>query len=438
MSTDAHDLVSALAACRKAIQLYPATHPNHSEAVSALVDTVRELSQQGQFVLNVHQGRLYDGSTMIGTESPGEEAVAEAMESRRVESLTFHPGFGESDARGLAEVLNLRSSGEFDVEAELTSRGVGSVTVSSLVDDDVEAKEERDRRKEQDRALYRQLLAVMRTISLKLMQGETASASEADPMVRGILGRLLEDRSAMLGLATMSSRNETDLYHGINVMIYSLTLGTLLGLPEDGLASLGVSALLHDVGKTAFDAADASQAQAMHLLHPSVGADILARLPDDDRSPMLVAYEHHMGSGGGGHPDRPDDYIPHPYSRMVAIANRYDNLTKPSEGPGLTPDRAVKQLLAEAGGPLDPLFVRLFVKALGVFPIGCAVRLSDDSVALVCDNGDDPMSPKIRVLFDDRGIALENPEDVEIQGDNRVIVEVVEAESLRLEVSEHL
>src|SRR5450759_196723 len=109
-------------------------------------------------------------------------------------------------------------------------------------------------------------------------------------------------------MATMRAHNEAAFFHSVNVMIYSLTLGLGPGLPEEGLVSLGMAALFHDVGKAAFDLTDPAQARAAQELHPQYGAEILSQIPDGDRAPMLVAFEHHMGLDGTGYPDRPKDY----------------------------------------------------------------------------------------------------------------------------------
>jgi HD-GYP domain-containing protein (c-di-GMP phosphodiesterase class II) len=253
------------------------------------------------------------------------------------------------------------------------------------------------------------------------------------------MSRLLEDNAAVLGMATLNARDEGALFHSINVMIYALTLGLGLGLPEDGLQGLGIAALLHDVGKAAFDLDDPEQARGAMLLHPKIGAEVLARLPEEDPATMLVAFEHHMGADGSGWPERPEGYVTHPYSRMVSIANRYEGLTKHGdEGRVLTPDRAVMQLLREAGRNLDPLFTRLFVQSLGVFPIGCVVRLSDQSVGVVSATSSDLLRPRVRVLYDSHGMEIEDPVDVELVGDTRNIVEVVDPDSLELHVADHL
>jgi HD-GYP domain-containing protein (c-di-GMP phosphodiesterase class II) len=175
------------------------------------------------------------------------------------------------------------------------------------------------------------------------------------------------------------------------------------------------------------------------MLHPKIGAEVLARLPEEDPASMLVAFEHHMGSDGSGWPERPTGYVTHPYSRMVAIADRYENLTKHGdEGEPMTPDKAVMQILREAGRSLDPLFARLFVKALGVFPIGCVLRLSDQSVGVVSASTDDILSPKVRVLYDAIGLELADPVEVDLTADSRTIVEVLDPATLELHVADHL
>jgi putative nucleotidyltransferase with HDIG domain len=258
-------------------------------------------------------------------------------------------------------------------------------------------------------------------------------------MVTGVLSRLLEDPSAMLALATIRGVGERTLFHSLNVMIYSLAVGSRLGLPEDGLESLGTAALLHDVGKSAFDQDDPSQADRMRALHPQVGAEILQRVSLENPAPLLAAYEHHMNFDGSGFPERPADYIAHPYSRMIAVANHYENLTNPTTTrAALTPDKAVVHVLRESGSSLDPFFARLFSSAMGVFPVGSLVRLSDQSVGVVERPGTDPMAPQIRLTFDASGTELEPPQPMNLSlGDVR-IVEVIAQESVNINASDKL
>lgn len=434
-------VVSSLAAARKASQLYPPRHPEFIGSMQGLADAVAAMcgeSVTGTFTLNLHQGRLYHESDVLPDDAPGISAMAEAFESRRIESMTLASGLSTQDMAGLVEVLGMRPSPSLDVEAELATRGITGVTISVILEEDDEW-EERDRIREQDRALYHRLVSALRTMTSQVSAGDFRSMTSANPVVGSLVARIMEDQAAVLGLATLRSANEAEAYHAVNVMIYSLTLGAELGLPEEGLSSLGTAALTHDIGKAAFDPDDPTQADPMRTMHSKVGADILSGLTPEDPTPMLVAYEHHMHVDGSGYPERPADYVGHPYSRMVAIADRYANLTMgTSEFEPLTPDKAVVQILREAGTVVDPLFARLFAKALGVFPVGCIVRLSDTSVGVVSGAGTDPLLPRVRVAWDAAGMPIERPTDIDLAEDGRTIVEVVDPASLNTEVADHL
>jgi len=438
MSVQAAQVVTALAGARKAVQLYPPAHPSFVEAIDALVGAVTEATMAGAFTLNLHQGRIYHESTVLAEDVNGARSVADAFESRSIDSLAFGIGFSDSDARALVDVLSMRPGPDLDIAGELESRGVATVTVSMLADDDPE-REERDRQRTADRALYQRLLGALRTIASRLGQNGQLELAGSDQLVANVMQRVMEDPSAMLALATMRGVGERQLFHSLNVMIYALTLGRKLGLPEEGLSSLGLSAMLHDIGKAAFVADDPAQAEPMRALHPQTGAEILSRAGMEDPAPMLVAYEHHMAADGTGWPEHAADYVAHPYSRMVAIADRYEGLTNPGNGtPPLTPDRAVVQLLHDAGALVDPFFARLFAQALGVFPVGCLVRLSDHSVGVVSRVGDDPLAPGVRLAYDARGRELEDPEEIDLADSDVRILEVIEPDALNVEVAEKL
>ncbi len=432
------EVVSALAGARKAIQLYPPKHPAHQEALEALVSAVHRGTTAGPFVLNWHQGRLYHESVVIPDDVPGATSIAEALEARWVESLALASTFGPQDAFGLTQVLSMRTCPDFDVVLELGQRNTPAVTVSVIEKAHDESRDERDRQRKADRTMYHRAVAALKNVQGMLAAGG-ADLGETSEFVGGVMNRMLADPAAVMGLATLRSTKEGDLYHSLNVLIYTLALGQRLGLPEEGLSSLGLCALLHDIGKSAFIVDDPAQARPMMMLHPKIGAEILQRVAMDDPAPMLVAYEHHMQPDGGGWPERDEGYVAHPYSRMVAIANRYDNLTNPADGSdALTPDRAIVRLLQDGATVVDPFFARLFANALGVFPVGCMVRLSDHSVGIVARPGEDPLAPVVRLSYDERGAEMTESREIDLSTCEVRIVEVIPPSYLNVEVADKL
>jgi HD-GYP domain-containing protein (c-di-GMP phosphodiesterase class II) len=432
-------LVTALSGARKAFSLYPPQHPEYRGALEALVSAVLDATADGPFTLNLHLGRLYHESRVLPADAPGLKSIAGSFEAHLIESLTFHPSFTEDDAVALLEVLARRPSPELDVAALLEERGVLGVVAQRLEEGPPAEVAEREEHRARDRALHRRLVSALKQVTSQIGPAGSPNMSEAGALVENILERLMEDNAAVLGLATMHDRGESDLFHAISTMIYALTIGIGLGIPPEGLTSLGISALLHDIGKMAFDRTDPAQLERARGLHPRGGAEILARMPDVNQAAMLVAYEHHMRPEGTGWPETEPDYVAHPYSRMVAIADRYDRLT--TDGPdgfGLTPDRAIVQLLRDTKDALDRTFTRVFVREMGAFPVGCLVRLSDLSVGVVSAPGDEPLQPRVRLVYGPDGLALDEPLDTDLAGSDLSIVEVVQPADLAETVSDHL
>jgi hypothetical protein len=95
-------------------------------------------------------------------------------------------------------------------------------------------------------------------------------------------------------------------------------------------------------------------------------------------------------------------------------------------------------LLREAGKTLDPFFARAFAGALGVFPVGSIVRLSDQTVGVVKRPGEDPLAPVVRLLYDERGFDLTEHPEIDLAAGFVRIVEVVPPDALNIEVSDTL
>ncbi len=203
------EMVTALSAARKATHLYPPAHPKYREAVTGLTAAVRACVVEGPFTLNVHLGRLYQDSRVLSSEASGSHAIAEALEAHRVESVTFAEDVSEHDAITLVEVLALRPSPSLDVAEELERRGASAITIAAFIDEEAEEAEERDRIREQDRALYKRLLGVLRTLTARIQETGDPNVGEAGVIVEGILARLMDDSAAVLGLATMNGQSES-------------------------------------------------------------------------------------------------------------------------------------------------------------------------------------------------------------------------------------
>ena len=89
----------------------------------------------------------------------------------------------------------------------------------------------------------------MRDIESQAKLGRVLEVGRLQSVVESMLDNLLQDPAAVLGLTAIKGHDDYTLNHSINVCILSISLGTALGLDQDELHSLGLAALLYDIGK---------------------------------------------------------------------------------------------------------------------------------------------------------------------------------------------
>ena len=121
--------------------------------------------------------------------------------------------------------------------------------------------------------------------------------------------------------------------HSERVARFSLAIGESLGLPDDEMEKLRISALLHDVGKIAIEdnilkkpAALTTEEYEVMKQHPQKGFKIMSQIPAmKDFLPGM--YMHHEMMNGKGYPQGlKGDEIPM-QARIVSVADTFDAMT---------------------------------------------------------------------------------------------------------------
>ena len=158
--------------------------------------------------------------------------------------------------------------------------------------------------------------------------------------------------------------------HTKRVVKYSLMIADELHLAAEEKDRLKMGALLHDVGKIGIDDSvlrkpaklDEIEFEKMKA-HPSIGADILGKIPQIKNIIPGILY-HHEWYNGKGYPDGlSGDGLPK-IARIISIADTYDAMT--TDRPyrkGLSHDIAIAELKKFSGTQFDPQFVGAFIKA---------------------------------------------------------------------------
>ncbi|MDT4291260.1 DUF3391 domain-containing protein [Methylomonas sp. MO1] len=239
--------------------------------------------------------------------------------------------------------------------------------------------------------------------SLYTMPAETVR--KATQLVDQIVDSLLCAPELAIHVMIGKAGAEEMYYHSLNVTMLSLMMARDIELPQEVVGTLGLGALFHDIGhkeipsKILMKKEPLNQAER-HLfeMHCQYGADIGRRL---GLAPAVLAIirEHHELFDGTGYPSKLKGEAISLLSRIVVIANHYDELCNPMNiNDALTPHEALSTMFAKLRNKFDQKLLQVFIHCLGVYPPGTIVQFSNGVIGMVVTvNTAKPMKPLVLI-----------------------------------------
>ena len=221
---------------------------------------------------------------------------------------------------------------------------------------------------------------------------------------------LLADPDSAIVLIAEKAQTDGHAAHALSVMTLTLLLGKQARLPEEALRTLGIAALLHDIGKLSIspsilrNSARNKHEEAIYQTHSRLGYEAVLRTKNLSPPVLDAILHHHERADGSGFPDRLAGKGIHIAAQVVAIANRFDNLANPVDYRlALSPSEALATMWSKEQKAFDTVLLQLFIKVMGVYPPGSIVQLSDGRIGAVVAsaNTQSPLSPKIMIYEPD-------------------------------------
>ena len=127
--------------------------------------------------------------------------------------------------------------------------------------------------------------------------------------VEGLAESVAQNRTALVALTAMKNYDNYTFTHMVNVSILAMAQARALGLDGPQLREVGLSALMHDVGKVRVPAEILQKAERLTeeeftimKRHVVDGAEILRQTPETPIMAPSVAFEHHLRLDGSGYP----------------------------------------------------------------------------------------------------------------------------------------
>ncbi|MGE0440939.1 MAG: HD-GYP domain-containing protein [Gemmatimonadales bacterium] len=416
----------------RALKLYPVENATTQKALDELqAATVAFVSAEQEIEMRLAGDFLFLNGVRLRLELDNFAAFSGVLSVLRAFDIGVLRVHGTIERREwlafLSIMLNLAAQPAEDRYVALLER-MGPAQLPSLdLEPSSEAGEEiggEREAKEVAKRTYAQGVAVTKEVVNSVRMGRTSSLKKVKRAVQMIVDQVLNNETSIMGLTTLRDYDEYTFMHSVNVCIFAVALGRKIGFSKLQLYDLGMTALLHDVGKARVPIEITNKTGSLEEFewremqaHPWRGAMTLFGLRGYDEipyRPILVAHEHHMKIDLTGYPRhiRPRDLGL--FSRIVAVADGFDAATtrRSYQTVPIEPDQVLKEMWSNPKRGYDPMIVKALINLIGVYPIGTCVILDTFEVAVVAStvtDRDQLNRPMVRIAIDANGGVVPPP-----------------------------
>ena len=237
--------------------------------------------------------------------------------------------------------------------------------------------------------------------------GKDLDKGKIDEAGEVISESIVRNVDAMVSLTRIKQHDPYTAMHCMNVCTLVVAMAMADGIDPSLLPLITTATLLHDVGKTRvplevlnkpgrFEPEELAEMRR----HATYSGDIMQEMGGFTEEAIAIATQHHEMMDGSGYPLslKGDDI--HPYARLTAVADVYDALTaKRVYKPAMPMYQALLRIHQNKGTEFEEHAVDLFVRALGLYPVGSLVELNNKEQAVVFEpNPADSRKPTLGIL----------------------------------------
>ncbi len=245
----------------------------------------------------------------------------------------------------------------------------------------------------------------------------------ADAQVVELVRRVAQDQvvsvlrhpDALVWVAHMAAAETAERMRSLRTSVWAVVLGRHLGLSPTSLQILAMAVLFMDVGTQVLK----TQVGRMRDPRDHVLLSVAAMKRMDDMDPLLLSLveQHHERNDGSGYPRGLSGRLIHPMAKIMGLADHFDHLLFAEDAAqSMSSTEAMAQLYALRNRGFQASLVDEFIQALGIYPSGSLVRLSDQRIAMVLEqNAGQKFRPKLLVLSKPDERRLSRPVYLDLQ-----------------------
>jgi len=196
-----------------------------------------------------------------------------------------------------------------------------------------------------------------------------------------------------IDISTLKTSDEYTFKHSVDVATMAMIIGKQQCLPDKQIYELGVSGLLHDIGKTKVPASILNKPArltdeefAVMKQHSVFGYHMLQECNEFNNDICMAVLQHHEKINGNGYPLGFDAPRITPYARILAVADIYDALVTERPYKKAFSQKDAIELIMSMTEELDIKAMKSFLESIILYPVDSIVELSNGEKAKVVSN----------------------------------------------------
>lgn len=223
---------------------------------------------------------------------------------------------------------------------------------------------------------------------------ESAGFTSTTKNITDDLMKAINNNDALaVDISALKVSDEYTFKHSVDVATMAMIVAKKHGMSESNVYEIGISGLLHDVGKSKIPNEILNKAGkltddefAMMKQHSLFGYSILKEKDDLSNPIKMGVLQHHEKMNARGYPMGVGADSINIFARIISVADIYDALVteRPYKKP-FSPRDAVEMIMSMTE-ELDIDVMRSFLESVILYPVGTDVELSTGELARVVEN----------------------------------------------------
>lgn len=225
----------------------------------------------------------------------------------------------------------------------------------------------------------------------KTHSGSAIDVNEVRGAISPMVDSIIRNPDACIWLTRLRNSDDYTYQHAISASIWAVALGRHLGFPKSDLDTLAIGVSLFDIGKMDLPT-DLLHKQGrlseeefeVIKSHVELGLNKLEAGGGINNSIREIVSYHHERFDGSGYPFGLSGSDIPVFARIAGIADCYDAITtRRPYANAISPVAAVKKLYEWRNEAFQSVLIEEFIQAIGIFPAGTLVELSNGEVGVV-------------------------------------------------------